>query len=81
MGFLLIFNRLFRGQDCVIICEPSYTIFYFRGDNQMNTRLSAIYLKLNKIDSRYIRLAFIVIAFAASRGIILGVPIHGDVGS
>jgi len=47
----------------------------------MNTRLSTVYLKLMKIDSRYIRLAFIVIAFAASRGIILGVPIHGDVGS
>ena len=47
----------------------------------MNTCLSAIYLKLNKIDSRYIRLAFMVVALFASGGVILGVPIHGDVGS
>jgi hypothetical protein len=50
-----------------------------KGDIQMNTCFSALYLKLNKIDSRYIRLAFMVLALAASRGIILGVPIHGDV--
>jgi hypothetical protein len=47
----------------------------------MNTCLSVIYLKLNQIDSRYIRLAFMVLALVASRGVILAVPIHGDVGS
>jgi hypothetical protein len=79
MGFFLIFNRLFRGHDCVIIYGQSFTIFYFRGDIQMNTCLSALYLKLNKIDFRYIRLAFMVLALATSGNFILGVPIHGDV--
>ena len=47
----------------------------------MNTCLSTIYLKLNKIDIRYIRFAFIVLAlFSSGKVIILGLPIHGDVG-
>jgi len=46
----------------------------------MNTCLSALYLKLSQLDSRYFRLAFIVIAFAGSGGFILGLPIGGDVG-
>lgn len=47
----------------------------------MNTCLSAIYLKLNQIDSRYIRLAFVVLSLVAGGKFVLGLPIHGDVGS
>ena len=47
----------------------------------MNTCLSALYLKLSKIDSRYIRLAFMILALAAGGKFVLGLPIHGDVGS
>jgi hypothetical protein len=46
----------------------------------MNTCLSVIYLKLNQIDSRFIRLAFMTLTLFASGGIILGLPIAGDVG-
>jgi hypothetical protein len=49
---------------------------FYRGDIQMNTCLSAIYLKLNQIDVRYIRMALMV----ASGGVVMGLPIHGDVG-
>jgi hypothetical protein len=47
----------------------------------MNTCLSTLYLKVCKMDARYIRLALIVLSFAAGGSMILGVPIHGDVGS
>ena len=47
----------------------------------MNTFLSAMYVKLSQIDSRYIRLAFMILALAAGGRVILGLPIHGDVGS
>lgn len=47
----------------------------------MNTCLSSIYLKLNQIDSRLIRLALMVLTLVASGGGILCLPIHGDVGS
>jgi hypothetical protein len=46
----------------------------------MNTCLSNLYLKLNKIDTRYIRFAFLVLTVFTSGGVILGLPIHGDVG-
>jgi hypothetical protein len=46
----------------------------------MNTCLSALYFKLTKIDSRYIRLAFMLLAVVASRSVVLGLPIHGEVG-
>jgi len=46
----------------------------------MNTCLSVIYLTLNKIDSRYIRLSLIVLTLFASGGAILGLPMNGDVG-
>ena len=46
----------------------------------MNTCLSTIYLKLNQIDSRYIRLALMTLMVFASGGVILGLPIAGDVG-
>jgi hypothetical protein len=46
----------------------------------MNTCLTNLYLTLSKIDSRYIRLAFMILALA-SGGVIMGLPIHGDVGS
>jgi len=46
----------------------------------MNTCLSTIYLRLNKIDTRYIRFAFMVLTLVTSGGMILGIPIHGDVG-
>ena len=45
----------------------------------MNTCLSNIYLKFSRIDSRYIRLALMVLTLAASGGIIMGLPITGDV--
>jgi hypothetical protein len=47
----------------------------------MNTCLSTIYFKLNKIDTRYIRFALMVFTLVTSGGMILGLPIHGDVGS
>ncbi len=46
----------------------------------MNTCLSSLYLKLSKFDTRYVALALMVFALVASGGIVLGVPIHGDVG-
>jgi hypothetical protein len=46
----------------------------------MNTCLSSIYLKISQIDSRYIRLALMVFCLMASGGVVLGIPIHGDVG-
>ncbi len=46
----------------------------------MNTCLSSLYLKLCQIDSRQIRLALIFITLLASGGIVLGIPINGDVG-
>jgi hypothetical protein len=45
----------------------------------MNTCLSALYLKLSQLDSRYVRLAFLIIALAGG-STILGIPIGGDVG-
>ena len=45
----------------------------------MNTCLSALYLKLSQLDSRYFRLALTIIALAGSGGVILGLPIGGDV--
>ncbi len=47
----------------------------------MNTCLSNIYLKLNQIDSRYIRIALLALTLVLSGGVVLGIPIHGDVGS
>ena len=47
----------------------------------MNTCLSTLYLRICNIDARYIRFALLVLAVTASGGMILGVPIHGDVGS
>ena len=44
----------------------------------MNTCLSSLYLKFSQIDSRYIRLALMVLTLVASGGIILGLPISGD---
>jgi len=58
-----------------------HQILFLRGDIQMNTCLSNIYLKLNQIDFRYIRIALMVLAFVAPGAAILGLPIHGDVGS
>lgn len=45
----------------------------------MNTCLTNLYLKLNQIDSRYVRMALLVLAFFGG-GIAMGIPIHGDVG-
>ena len=47
----------------------------------MNTCLSTIYLKLSQIDSRYIRLTFMFLSLFAGGSFVLGLPIHGDVGS
>lgn len=80
MGLFLIFNRLFRGHDCVIIGAPGSTKYYFlRGEYQMNTCLSELYLKLSHFDARIIRLALLVVAAAVSGGVVLGLPISGDV--
>jgi hypothetical protein len=46
----------------------------------MNTCLSALYLKLSQLDSRYIRLVFMVVALAGAGHFVLGTPIGGDVG-
>jgi hypothetical protein len=46
----------------------------------MNTCLSSIYLKLSQIDSRYFRLALTALMLFASGGVVLCLPIHGDVG-
>lgn len=46
----------------------------------MNTCLNNVYLKVAKIDSRYVRLALMVLAVLASGGVVLGLPISGDVG-
>jgi hypothetical protein len=59
----------------------STTILFFKGDIQMNTCLTALYLKITKIDARYIRLALMVLTLTASGGFLLGLPIHGDLGS
>jgi hypothetical protein len=46
----------------------------------MNTCLSNLYLKVTKIDARYVRLALLIVAALTSGGMILGLPISGDVG-
>jgi hypothetical protein len=54
---------------------------FSRGDIQMNTCLSNVYLKVSKIDSRYIRLALMLLALAGmGRFVVQGLPISGDVG-
>jgi hypothetical protein len=45
----------------------------------MNTCLSTIYLKLSQLDSRIVRLALLTLALVASSGVVLGLPISGDV--
>ena len=45
----------------------------------MNTCLSTIYLKLSQLDSRIVRLALLTLALVASRSVVLGLPISGDV--
>jgi hypothetical protein len=45
----------------------------------MNTCLSNLYLKFSQIDARIIRLALLTLTVFISRGIILGLPIPGDV--
>jgi len=47
----------------------------------MNTCLANIYLKLTQFDSRYIRVALMVLVLVAGGHVVLGLPIHGDVGS
>ncbi len=47
----------------------------------MNTCLSRLYLKLCQIDSRHIRLVLTILAVFGSGGVIMALPIHGDVGS
>jgi hypothetical protein len=45
----------------------------------MNTCLSNVYLKFAQIDPRYIRLVLFVLTLVASRGVIMHLPISGDV--
>jgi hypothetical protein len=51
---------------------------FSRGDIQMNTCLSKIYLTVDQIDSRFVRLAFMLCVFVG--GVVMGLPISGDVG-
>lgn len=44
----------------------------------MNTCLSNLYLKLSKFDTRYIRVALIVLSLFAFGGHVMGLPINGD---
>ncbi len=46
----------------------------------MNTCLSTLYLKLCQLDSRHVRLALVFLTLFASGGIIMGLPIAGDLG-
>jgi len=46
----------------------------------MNTCLSSMYLKISQIDSRFIRLGLMVLTLVATGGMLLGLPISGDVG-
>ena len=46
----------------------------------MNTCLKNLYLKINQIDFRYIRLAIMVLALALAGSGIMCIPISGDVG-
>ncbi len=46
----------------------------------MNTCLSNLYLKLCQIDPRHVRAAFIFLTLIAGGGMLMGIPIHGDVG-
>ena len=46
----------------------------------MNTCLSTIYLNICKLDSRHIRLAFVLLSLLGFGGGIMILPIHGDVG-
>jgi len=46
----------------------------------MNAYFQNLYFKLNQIDLRHVRLAWLVIGLVLSGGVILGIPIHGDVG-
>jgi hypothetical protein len=46
----------------------------------MNTCLSNIYLKLAKLDTRYVRFVLMAITLVASgRFVIMGLPLPGDV--
>ncbi len=44
----------------------------------MNTCLTNLYLKLNQIDPRYIRVALLVLTMVGMGGTILSLPINGD---
>ncbi len=46
----------------------------------MNTCLSNLYLKLCQFDSRHIRFALVFLTLIAGGGMLMGIPIHGDVG-
>lgn len=46
----------------------------------MNTCLSSLYLKICQLDSRHIRFLLTALAAFASGGVILALPIHGDIG-
>ena len=45
----------------------------------MNTCLSTIYLKFSQLDSRIIRLALLFLTVIVSGGVVLHLPIAGDV--
>ncbi len=45
----------------------------------MNTCLSSLYLKLCQLDSRHIRIALVALTLIGG-GMIMGIPIHGDIG-
>jgi hypothetical protein len=47
----------------------------------MNTCLMNLYLKICQLDSRHVRLILTILAALGSGGIIMALPIHGEVGS
>jgi len=46
----------------------------------MNTCLSSLYLKICQLDSRHVRMVLAFLTLFASGGILMGLPINGDVG-
>ena len=46
----------------------------------MNTCLSTIYLKFCQLDARYVRMTLAFLTLLAWGGMIMGLPMSGDVG-
>lgn len=64
----------------VILYSMVPTTISHKGDTNMNARFCQFCLKINQLDSRHIRLAWLAVALLLSGRVILGIPIGGDVG-